>query len=462
MATTSKMEYKKIKVTGPVSVERVDRVNILRRECAVLIMGPTGAGKSSFIEALGLKLSAMISSNGLDGCTQAISTYKLINVTDLYDDPFYLVDSPGFADTKISEMAIVSMLQKWLKDNRLFNRILYLTPISSTRLPGTQQQVLKTFHALTGVKTAKNVTIVTTMWDNIWGEHATKRAEDNYQQLQNNIWTDFIEEGAQMVQFHNTQESALSILDAAFASITGYQFSIEDHDDNIKGSPFEANLLTDLQDRIQNLQSHILTFHDELAHAKAQGDQLLLSTLCPRLQEAETDLARFQKELDSSGLLPPPLTPLATPPPDSEPHGTTLQANGTTHVQQSENQVFVPCQDPEPALHGQPEVRPNNTPDFASSTSPLSLPPLVTQIETVPDAASVPGVVTLFVPPSDSEKHVLPTHDIATAGISRSIEEDVRAELQQPNPVRHTPGRFARIMQLMKCWGDAVGEHHDA
>ncbi|KAF9037263.1 hypothetical protein BJ165DRAFT_1532638 [Panaeolus papilionaceus] len=45
MATTSKMEYKTIKVTGPVSVEQVDRVQ--GRYCSVLIMGLTGAGKSS-------------------------------------------------------------------------------------------------------------------------------------------------------------------------------------------------------------------------------------------------------------------------------------------------------------------------------------------------------------------------------------------------------------------------------
>ncbi|KAF9037268.1 hypothetical protein BJ165DRAFT_1375564, partial [Panaeolus papilionaceus] len=180
-------------------------------------MGPTGAGKSSFIEALGLKGSTKISSNGLDGCTQAVSTYKLIHVTDSDGDPIYLVDSPGFADTKISEMAIVSMLQKWMNENGIiFHHILYLTPISSTRLPGTQRQVLKTFNALTGVKAADNVTIVTTMWDNIWGEHATKRAEDNYQQLQNDIWKDFIDEGAQMTQFHNTRKSALSILDQVF------------------------------------------------------------------------------------------------------------------------------------------------------------------------------------------------------------------------------------------------------
>ncbi|KAF9030892.1 hypothetical protein BJ165DRAFT_1572293 [Panaeolus papilionaceus] len=274
MATTSKMEYKTIEVTGSVSVEQVDSVQCSCRK--VLIMGPTGAGKSSFIEALGLKDSAKISINGLDGFTQGISTYKLNNVMDSHRNPIYLVDSPGFADTKISEMAIVSMLQKWIKDN------------NSTRLPGTQRQVLKTFNALTGVKTAKNVSIVTTMWDNIGGEHAMKHAEQNYQQLQSDIWKDFVEEGSQMMQFHNTEESALSILDQALQHGIYDKFSIEDHQNFIKGSPFEANLLTDLQDRIQNLKLEITNHKSDLVQAEAQNDVL---------------------ELDDSGLLPPPPSP---------------------------------------------------------------------------------------------------------------------------------------------------------
>ncbi|KAF9043447.1 hypothetical protein BJ165DRAFT_1612470 [Panaeolus papilionaceus] len=377
-------------------------------------MGPTGAGKSSFIEALGLKGSSKISSNGLDGYTQAIYTYKLKNVTWI-GNPIYLVDPPGFADTKISEMAIVSMLQKWMKHNNdaYFNRILYLTPITSTRLSGTQRQVLKTFHALTGVKTAEAVTIVTTMWDNIWGENATKRAEDNYQQLQNDIWKDFIDKGAQMTQYHNTQTSALSILDQAFASNTPNLFSIEDHQKIIKGSPFEANLITDLQDRIQNLQSHIPTLHDELAHAKAEGDKLLLSTLHPRLQEAKEDLAQSKRSLtiqDSCLLLPILLPPLP----------------------------WIPnLMDPELVLDGQTAVRENDTPDFSLLTNPLSLPPLVTQIMSVPDVPPITEVVTLSIPPFDLQRHIPSTHDIATPSISRPVEEGVGAELQQPAAALH-------------------------
>ncbi|KAF9034628.1 P-loop containing nucleoside triphosphate hydrolase protein, partial [Panaeolus papilionaceus] len=178
-------------------------------------MGPTGSGKSSFIEALGLKGASKISSHSLDACTQTVSTYILNNVTRR-GDPIYLVDSPGFADTKISEMAITSMLQKWIQDNGYFNYILYLTPITQVRLPGSQRQILKTFNALTGIKSARNVMVVATMWDTIYAEHVAKRAEETYKQLQDDIWEDFIQRGGRISRFHNTEQSVLSILDQVF------------------------------------------------------------------------------------------------------------------------------------------------------------------------------------------------------------------------------------------------------
>ncbi|KAF9034270.1 hypothetical protein BJ165DRAFT_1534097 [Panaeolus papilionaceus] len=146
------------------------------------------------------------------------------------------------------------------------------------------------------------------------GGHAAKCAEETYNQLNKNIWKDFIRQGAQITRFLNTEELALSILDRALQWGTGTIFSIEDHVNNINKSPFQNNLLTDLQYHIQNLHTHVPMLQDELTHAEALGDQLLKSILQLRLQEAEEDLARFQQELDHSGFLP---SPLPTPAPEA-------------------------------------------------------------------------------------------------------------------------------------------------
>ncbi|KAF9034629.1 hypothetical protein BJ165DRAFT_1534077 [Panaeolus papilionaceus] len=180
-------------------------------------------------------------------------------------------------------------------------------PVFAEQVGGVPRDVLPST-VLVGKK------LITTMWDNLGGEHAVNRAEETYKQLQKGIWEDFMSCGAGITRFLNTKESALSILDRAIKRGTGTNFSIEDHAGNIQKSPFHINLITDLQYRIQNLNAHLPTLQDELTHAEALDDQLLESILQLRLQEAEEDLARFQEELDHLGPLP---SPLATPVPEA-------------------------------------------------------------------------------------------------------------------------------------------------
>ncbi|KAF9034336.1 hypothetical protein BJ165DRAFT_1513122 [Panaeolus papilionaceus] len=387
------------------------------------IMGPTGAGKSSFIESLGLKDSSKISSNGLNGYTQTIATYKINNVTQ-DGRTIYLVDSPGFADTKISELSIVSMLQKWIKDNdRVFSRLLFLTPITHVRLPGSQRHVLKTFQAITGIETAKNIKIVTTMWDCIWGEQAVERAERTYDQFQNDIWKSFIEEGSQIARFLNTEESALSILDIAFGHGAGRTLSIERNYETIHENPYAPNLFTDLQDRIQNLKSDIANHHVDLAYAEEIRDEELKSVIFPRLLEAQEDLARFQKEFDDSGLN----GLVASPLPQPEVAHTTGYFEST-----------------------QPVVASDPSSDPVSE----SAPPQDVVLTSIP--SSCPG--------ADAQQGNTPAHDhpyLTTSPLA--LQEFPDAPIQQPQSVTpRSPGRLSRVFKSMKCWGDAVGEHQDS
>ncbi|KAF9041675.1 hypothetical protein BJ165DRAFT_1490294 [Panaeolus papilionaceus] len=80
-----------------------------------LIMGPTGAGKSSFIEALaGESCNFLISKDQLSGYTQHVTDYALINVTTSSGNPIHIIDTPGFADTNISELEVITMINEWI------------------------------------------------------------------------------------------------------------------------------------------------------------------------------------------------------------------------------------------------------------------------------------------------------------------------------------------------------------
>ncbi|KAF9037210.1 hypothetical protein BJ165DRAFT_1597550 [Panaeolus papilionaceus] len=329
---TPTTEYKRIKVVGSVSVKLIDRLEEARGtlygRSVILILGPTGAGKSTFIEALDSNKSLQISSNQLEGFTQSISLYSLINVTHI-GHPVYLIDVPGFADTKISEMKIVSMLKDWMKEVGLFYifHVLYFTPVNNPRLPGSHRQVLRTFQALTGVDTSESITVVTTMWDCVWNETGRKRAESNFNQLRDEIWQEYVEEGAEILKFHNTQESALFILDKTFSRFSVPNFAlvglVRSDVTHIREYSFGSNLYNNLQQRIQILNTEIANIESDLLGAAEQDDAQLTATLTPRLSEAKKLLAIFKQEMFDFG------PPLHAPPIDNMPHPQMLQSKHT-------------------------------------------------------------------------------------------------------------------------------------
>ncbi|KAF9032368.1 hypothetical protein BJ165DRAFT_1331857, partial [Panaeolus papilionaceus] len=143
-------------------------------------MGPTEAGKSAFIEALCGDASLGISKDQLESCTQEVSAYRLVNVNfqRTVTHPIYVIDTPGFADRKISDTEIIFKLHEWLKRyGKQIEWILYLIPITDIRLSGSKRWTLQTFKEMKGIGAAKDITIVTTMWDTIGSEEGIRQAE---------------------------------------------------------------------------------------------------------------------------------------------------------------------------------------------------------------------------------------------------------------------------------------------
>ncbi|KAF9035479.1 hypothetical protein BJ165DRAFT_1509756 [Panaeolus papilionaceus] len=123
-------DYPRLTIHGPVSAKLIKAEEPVGDAARLLIVGPAGAGKSTFIEALAQDPSLRISSNQLEGFTQSVNTYSLMNVKR-HGQQILLVDVPGFADTRISMMNIVSMLKEWMQESGApdLGRILYFTPI---------------------------------------------------------------------------------------------------------------------------------------------------------------------------------------------------------------------------------------------------------------------------------------------------------------------------------------------
>ncbi|KAF9054792.1 hypothetical protein BJ165DRAFT_1523271 [Panaeolus papilionaceus] len=283
-----------IRVTGEISLEKykTDEYGY-----TILILGPTGAGKSSFLEALaGPSQKLSLSSNQLAGYTQHISPFTLVNAKfKMYGDPITLVDTPGFSDSKFSEKEILDMVNDWINQQR----ILYLVPINGTRLPGTQRrtlEMLRTFLKSSAQRNLTHLTFVTTMWDMLYSEGALSRGQSNFEELHDKQLKDFIDEGARMVKFTNTPLSALQVLDAAMVSGEYTIFN------DLKFCT--PHLYRDLYERIENALLEKQNIEDDLAQPEAQSNLNLRNILERNFHENDEILTKFIKQFNDYGDAP--------------------------------------------------------------------------------------------------------------------------------------------------------------
>ncbi|KAF9031040.1 hypothetical protein BJ165DRAFT_1599327 [Panaeolus papilionaceus] len=257
-------------------------------------MGPTGAGKSTFIEALaGDSQNLAISSNQLAGFTQHVTAYKLVNVIRHTGRAIYLVDTPGFSDDKISEIEIMEMLRDWLKENGsgILVTILFLTPITVTRLPGSRRRTIKMLKGSLGNLTYV-VTIATTMWDTLHSERTCSQAEKTFEQLRAVVFKEFWGHEKDLKQFTGTRTSALEVMDAS--AVDG---------ERLKMSTCvpSTHLYRDLHERIEGALQKQVMIESDLAHLDAQTNKNLKDILERDQKENNDMLAKFISQLVKFG-----------------------------------------------------------------------------------------------------------------------------------------------------------------
>ncbi|KAF9033838.1 hypothetical protein BJ165DRAFT_1598685 [Panaeolus papilionaceus] len=184
-------EYIHLKIIGDISVKPMNEK--LPEDALVYhLWGPTGAGKSGFIQAIaGDSQDLGISKDQLAGFTQKASAYQVVNVLfqeEERDRPVYLIDTPGFCDPKISSVGVLGSGADVGRDIS-YDKILFLTPITDTRMPGTKRRTIDLITTMLQPSSCRTAfVIVTTMWDKLHTEHVLQRAESNYGQLRDDVF----------------------------------------------------------------------------------------------------------------------------------------------------------------------------------------------------------------------------------------------------------------------------------
>ncbi|KAF6750803.1 hypothetical protein DFP72DRAFT_909354, partial [Ephemerocybe angulata] len=144
----------------------------------ILVLGQSGAGKSSFINAV--SNSTLRIGNGLASSTEKVE----ISLPFFIDGQcFRLVDAPGYdeapekSDTDVLN-TIASFLASEYTNGRSLAGAIYIHSIASSRVGGTGRRNLNMFQKLCGRRALRNVAVVTTRWDEVKTSTAMARETD--------------------------------------------------------------------------------------------------------------------------------------------------------------------------------------------------------------------------------------------------------------------------------------------
>ncbi|KAF9031146.1 hypothetical protein BJ165DRAFT_1535478 [Panaeolus papilionaceus] len=329
--STTRAEYRYLTFSGPISVVPVTPEGVKGQHLSVfLLMGPTGSGKSTFIELLLPDHKLDISKDSLESVTQNVVCYQVVNLNwDGWN--ILLVDTPGFLDTKLSESRITKMITDTLDSlhqsaARVFVRILYFQPITDIRMGGSKRDAVKLFRAFAESFRANGITVVTTMWNHIASPKKIEDANLRFSELQKKIFVKSDGFYIGVMKFEFSSHSALSILDEY---VGGW---IHNEDKSQKMDPqYQSLILNNLLGRISNIHQQLLTLAQDKQSATTPGseDLLLLEVVLRDEKEALRGLQSFLDDLyeidPGSCSLPfpqqnvpqsPPLaSPLSPPPP---------------------------------------------------------------------------------------------------------------------------------------------------
>ncbi|PWW79468.1 hypothetical protein C7212DRAFT_361947 [Tuber magnatum] len=172
-------------------------------EIIIALMGVTGAGKSYFIREV--SGNSQVKEEG----TREIQSYSF----EYGGARITLVDTPGFNDTNRSDTEVLREIADWASESyrngRLLSGIIYLHPITHTRMEGSALKNLKVFQKLCGQEFLGNVFLTTTQWSNV--DPAEGGIREN--SLRGwDFWGGLIDEGATLQRFRGTRESGMELI----------------------------------------------------------------------------------------------------------------------------------------------------------------------------------------------------------------------------------------------------------
>ncbi|KAJ8111812.1 hypothetical protein OPT61_g5685 [Boeremia exigua] len=185
------------------------------RGVGILVMGLTGAGKSTFISQITQQDIGI--GHSLGSCTAAVHGYRYL---DTNGQEIWLIDTPGFDDTNKANAQLLGEIAWFLctfcsEHELIIGGVLYVHRITDIRMSNSSIKSLRIFEALCGEACFRDVMIVTTMWDLLRTPDALQSAERREATLQSrdNFFGHLMKSGARYARHKDTRSSSIDIVE---------------------------------------------------------------------------------------------------------------------------------------------------------------------------------------------------------------------------------------------------------
>ncbi|PPQ77619.1 hypothetical protein CVT25_011230 [Psilocybe cyanescens] len=279
-----------------------DEVDVL----SIAVMGPTGTGKSSFINLLsGSNLKV---GRELESCTRDVE----VSDTFLLDGhKINLIDTPGFDDTKLTDTNILNMIASYLvltysRGKRLAG-VIYMHRILDNRLGGISARNFRLFRNLCGESSLCNVVIVTTMWDKI--DEAIGEDRERELVTKEAFFKPAVEKGCRVVRHNNTIESAQKIIRSIIQNNLSVTLQIQeelgrglDISETRAGMELCREVFEQMERHREEIRGLVVEIQDaarsrdEASRKELTGERARTEAIISRLQEDSANVTRGYRD----------------------------------------------------------------------------------------------------------------------------------------------------------------------
>ena len=263
------------------------------QDIIIAVMGITGSGKTTFISrCMGEDVGI---GHDLHSCTQDVAIHSFRRRGRVVR----LIDTPGFDDTSKADVNILNNIAFWLshayraEPKLLLSGIIYLHPVSDTRMVGTATKNIQMMQRLCGDQSLSAVWLATTMWGLVRPDVGDAREQELVSREQ--FWGSLVQRGSKVCRHQDSDVSAFAIIDRIIATHRPVVLSIqrqmvdEQRDvDQTDAGRFLRRKVIQEQDRV----------HDRLARSAEELDEKLAAHETADVEELLERQRGYQQNLD--------------------------------------------------------------------------------------------------------------------------------------------------------------------